>query len=706
MLKKALKINKLKWIPAATMAAGLQSAGGNPPANLQRPNIIFIMADDMGYSDVGCYGGEIQTPTLDRLAADGLRFTSFYSTARCWPSRTALITGYYPQQTNTDPLNKTAAQPSFVRPLPAYLKPYGYRCYHSGKWHVRPGMEQVLADGLFDRSYNVLDYDRKFNPRNNELEDQTLPPVTQPGFYEATEVASRALGFLSEHREKTPGQPFFLYLAFIEPHFPLQAPEVDIAKYRERYKAGWDKIREERYARISAMGLVNSPLPERVPEFENMWGWSTEKMKAALGPGEIATNPFWKDLTAEEKAFQAEKMAIHAAMVDRMDQEIGRITAWLEQTGQLANTLIMFASDNGASSEMMVRGGGHDRNAPLGSAKSFLCLGPGWACTANAPFRYSKGYVHEGGISSPFIVSWPAGIKDRGALRRTQGHMIDIVPTLAALAGGIPDGLRPADAPPLPGKNLLPAFAADVNVPRDELFFSHIGNLAISKDGWKAVKVKGGDWELYRQAEDRTETHNLAAQYPERLNSMTKRWAELNAAFEKQAGSQGSSKAGSRSDEEAEQSAETVNSDVRIFTFTGEQYEKLADVPALTAQNKITWRMEVKIDPACEAGAILMGNRSTPGSDAFFKITPSKGIQLYKGGKHLFRIDAKIPAGRWTAVKLVKDGAQFTLFIDGKKAGEARSAGLVEAMPCYLGGDPKAGNFAHGSIRNAAVETD
>jgi len=529
---------KRKLCSAASFGLALNSlASPQTPVAPGRPNIIFIMADDMGYSDAGCYGGEIHTPTLDRLAENGLRFTSFYSTARCWPSRTALITGYYPQQTNTDPLNNKKSLPSFVRLMPDYLKPYGYRCYHSGKWHVRPSVDQVVADGHFDRSYDVQDYDRKFNPRKNALDDQTLPPVTQTGFYEATEVASRALEFLGEHRTKTPNQPFFLYLAFIDPHFPLQAPEADIAKYRGRYTAGWDKIREERYARISAMGLVTGSLPERMPEFENAWGWSTEKMKAAIGPGETAANPFWKDLTAEEKAFQAEKMAIHAAMVDRMDQEIGRVVAWLEQNGQLNNTLIMFASDNGASSEMMVRGGGHDRNAAPGSAGSYLCLGPGWACTANTPFLYSKGYVHEGGVSSPFIVSWPAGIKDRGALRRTQGHMIDIVPTLAALVGGIPDGLRPADAPPLPGRNLLPAFAADVNIPRDELFFSHIGNLAISKDGWKAVKVKGGDWELYRQAEDRTETHNLAAQYPERLNSMTQRWESLSKEFEKQASS-------------------------------------------------------------------------------------------------------------------------------------------------------------------------
>lgn len=658
-----------------------------------KPNIVFIMADDMGYSDAGCYGGEIETPTLNRLAENGLRFAQFYNTARCWPSRTALMTGYYPQQTHTDPMDNKKILPSFARPIPAYLKPYGYRCYHSGKWHVRPGADRVLADGLFDRSYDVHDYDRKFNPKKNMLDDQPLPPVTEAGFYEATEVADRALEFLQEHREKTPEQPFFLYMAFIDPHFPLQAPAADIAKYRNRYHAGWDQIRNERFARISSMGLVNGPLPERETGFKNAWGWTTKKLQDAIGPGETAANPMWIDLTAEEKEFQAEKMAIHAAMIDRMDQEIGRVVAWLEQTGQLDNTLILFASDNGASSEMLIRGDGHNQDAPPGSAGSYLCLGPGWACTANTPFRYSKGYVHEGGIATPFIVSWPAGIKDRGALRHTEGHLIDIVPTLAELVGGIPDGVRPADAPPLPGRNLLPAFEADVKIPRDYLYFSHIGNEAILKEGWKAVRTKGRDWELYRREDDRTETQNLASQYPERLQALVQRWETLDARFKAQA-----------DESPAPEPTAKAGAEDPSSIFDGNRFEKLADVPALTAQNKITWRMEVMVDTDCEPGGILMGNRKTPGSDAFFKITPSKGIQLYKNGKHLFRMEAKLPPERWILVKVVKDGPRYTLYLDGARVGEAECAETVAAMPCYLGGDPNARNFAHCSIRNAAVE--
>jgi arylsulfatase len=347
------------------------------------------MADDLGYSDLGCYGGEIQTPNLDQLAENGLRFTHFYNCGRCWPSRTALITGCYPQQTNTDPLDKSASLPSFVRPLPAYLRPQGYRCYHSGKWHVKPAPEEVLKVGQFDRSYNALDYDRKFGSRNNQLDDRRLPPFSKSDFYIDTSITDYALEFLDEHRQQIPEQPFFLYLAYLAPHFPLQAPEEDIEKYRGKYSVGWDRIRAERYERITDMGLVRAPLPERETGFNNRWwGWSENKLKKEIGPGETIRNCHWEDLTSEEKAFQARKMEIHAASIDRMDQEIGRVVAWLKANGQSDNTLIMFASDNGASSEELIRGEGNDPNAVPGSAGSFLCLGPGWAWTANTPFRY------------------------------------------------------------------------------------------------------------------------------------------------------------------------------------------------------------------------------------------------------------------------------------------------------------------------------
>lgn len=533
------KTTKKTSLAAATTAAGMMVPGMNVALQAARPNIVFIMADDLGYSDLGCYGSEIETPVLDRLAENGLRFSTFYSYARCWPSRTALLTGFYPQQTNSDPLRQGAVLPSFVRPLPRHLKAQGYGCYHVGKWHVRPGSENPLEPGGamdfgFDHSYNAFTWNNFFANFADRLDGERVPPAG-PEYYSTTETVTRALDFLQDHQTKDPGRPFFLYLAFLAPHFPLHAPEEDIERYHGRYDAGWDQVRQERYDQLVSMGLVNTPLSERMTDFTD--GPMTQnELKERIGPGETATNVHWVDLSDEEKEFQAKKMEIHAAMVDRMDREIGRLVSWLEQTGQLNNTLIMFASDNGASSEILIRGDGHDPEAPAGSAKSYLCLGPGWAATANTPFRYSKKFVYGGGIASPLIVHWPAGIKDRGAIRHTEAHIIDILPTLTAAAGGTASDLFPEDAPPLPGKNLLPAFSGE-NILREEgLFFAHLGTRAIRKEGWKTVRYGNNPWELYCMEEDRAETRDVAQQYPERLNSLINRWETLNTEFAAQAG--------------------------------------------------------------------------------------------------------------------------------------------------------------------------
>lgn len=679
------------------------AADQNPKLNSQ-PNIIFILADDMGYSDVGCYGGEIRTPVLDHLAENGIRFTQFYSAARCWPSRAALMTGFYPQQTNTDPPKSGVSMPSYVRLLPAYLKPNGYRCYHSGKWHVRPGVDKVVEKGGFDRSYHVTDYNRYFTPRSAELDDKRIVPKLHPDFYTTTETVNYALDFLGQHQAQFSEQPFFLYLAFVSPHFPLQAPEEDIAKYRELYEVGWDQIRESRYDRMQSMGLVNGPLSARMPDFKN-WGasLSTEELKAVIGSGETATNTYWNSLTDEEKVFQAEKMAIHAAMVDRMDQEIGRLVSWLESTGELDNTLIFFASDNGASSEQIIRADGHDPSASPGSAGSFLCLGPGWACTANTPFRYSKGYVHEGGIASPLIVHWPAEIKDKGGIRHTQGHLIDILPTLADVAGGIPKGLRLSDAPPLPGRSLRAAFCADVEVDRKELFFSHMGNCAIRQGDWKAVKVNGGSWELYQTAQDRAETVNLFQSSPERLATMIYQWQTLNHDFSAQAATALSTD--SQIEQRVENNFKKLEKNGQEYVFSGQEHEVLPDTPALTMQNDIIWHMEVNIDITCAPGAILLGNRITPQrKTTFFKITPSRGVQLFKDGRLMFKIPMEIPRERWVAVTVVKSGPKFVVYLDGKSVGSVHLTEPVVSVPCYLGGDPRVNEFATCSIRNAAVE--
>ena len=491
----------------------------------------------MGFADAGCYGGEIATPNLNGLAANGLRFTQFYNTARCWPTRSALLTGYYPQEIRMDP--PRGRLPEWTRLLPHYLKPLGYRSYHSGKWHVT-GAPRSLADGGFDRSYRLEDHDRNFYPTNVWLDDVRLPPVAKDSHYYTTVAfADFMIQCLKEHAEKCPSQPFFGYLAFTVPHFPLQAPPEDIARYRDRYLAGWDVMRRQRYERQLKMGLVNCQLSEREPAIVPRWNLSEAQLHEQISSNEVAHGVAWDELNEAEKRFQATKMAIHAAMIDRMDHEIGRVLDQLKAMGALDNTIVMFASDNGASAEFLNRGDRHDPLAPAGSGGSFLCLGPGWSTMCNTPFRLHKSWVHEGGISSPLIVQWPKGIATKGEWRHSVGHVIDIVPTLLELTGAQPDkDWHGVTAPPLPGRSLAPAFATDINVPRDFLYFHHDENRALRIGDWKLVSKRPnvGDYELYDLSHDRSEQLNLAAKIPARVAAMEERWQEIENDFRQLAG--------------------------------------------------------------------------------------------------------------------------------------------------------------------------
>src|SRR5258706_3877414 len=437
-----------------------------------KPNVLIILADDMGFSDAACYGGEIATPNLDALAKEGLQFTAFYNTARCWPSRAALLTGYYAQAVRRDTVPGVKSGVAGTRPpwaplLPEVLKPLGYHCYHSGKWHLDGN---PMQNG-FERSYSLNDHDRYFAPRSHTEDGNPLPPVApDSGYYATTAIADHAIKCLKEHAEKRADEPFFEFLAFTAPHFPLQAPAEDVARYRDRYLRGWDILREERWQRMHAMKIGGSSLSavERNlgPPYAN-----PEAIKM-LGPYEV-NRPFaWNDLSEAQRDFQAKKMAVHAAMVDRMDREIGRVLAQLRAMRAADNTLILFLSDNGASAEMMVRGDGHDPAAECGTGATFLSLGPGWSTMANTPFRRHKTWVHEGGISTPLIVHWPVGIAARGELRNSPGHVIDIVPTILEVAGGkrIEEwgGQR---VPPAPGKSLVPLFAKDGAMTHDTLWW-------------------------------------------------------------------------------------------------------------------------------------------------------------------------------------------------------------------------------------------
>jgi arylsulfatase A-like enzyme len=503
----------------------------------QKPNLLVIVADDMGYADAGCYGGEIRTRNVDRLAAHGIRFTQCYSTGRCWPSRTSLLTGYYPQQVRMDP--PRGRLPAWTRVAPHYLKPLGYRCYHSGKWHLL-GAPKPVADGGFDHSYVLHDHDRFFAPKNHELDDQKLAPIQEgTDFYVTTAIANYATDFLKEHAERHRHLPFYCYLAFTAPHFPLHALQNDIARYRDGYLQGWDAIRAQRWKRQRAMGLVNCQAASLEPEVIPSWNLPRDKLREMIGPGEADRAVPWRDLTDVQQRFQATKMAIHAAMIDRMDREIGRVLDQIERMNALENTLILFVSDNGASAEQIIRGDQHDPSAAPGSARSYLCLGPGWSSAANTPFRLHKSWVHEGGIASPLIVHWPAGLRARGELRHDPCHFIDIVPTLLDAAGGgkVSAVWNGKTAPPLPGKSLVPAFAESGTVAHEFLYFHHLSNRAIRVGDWKLVaKGEDGPWELYDLRIDRCESKNLAATYPDRVAEMSRLWQKCETEFREQAG--------------------------------------------------------------------------------------------------------------------------------------------------------------------------
>ncbi len=507
------------------------------------PHLVFILADDMGYSDLGSYGAEIiRTPNLDRLAEDGLRFTDFYNTGRCWPTRTSLMSGYYPHQVLSDPLEGLDYQAQEVRAvneswLPALLKEAGYRCYHSGKWHlfrrIPEHYQYTHTEVGFDHSYRTQD-GRHLRPRQL-WEDGKEAILPGPGeTYEASvAIVDHAIQYLEEHHRDHPGTPFFQYLAFIAPHFPLQALREDIDHYREKFLMGWDEVRELRMENRKQMGFTDHPLHPPEPERFAPWNLTPEELVEQIDPHETGRAVPWDELTPPQQEFQAMKMAIHAAMVSRMDREVGRYLEALERMGYLENTVIFFCSDNGASTEIMNRADKHTIGSVPGSADSYLCLGPGWSTAANTPFRLHKTWVHEGGIATPLIVHWPEGIDEHGAFREIPSHIIDIAPTILELAGSDPSRLDGRATHP--GISLVPSLAEDRLTGRPPIFFHHEKKKALRHGNWKITTIEeNGPWELYDLSGDRGETEDLSASEPERLEELTGLWEKQRAAIEAQ----------------------------------------------------------------------------------------------------------------------------------------------------------------------------
>jgi len=489
----------------------------------QPPNVLLIMVDDMGYSDLGCYGGEIKTPNLDKLAYEGLRFSQFNNCARCWPTRAALLTGYYPQQIGRDNAPGILGGGRGVRPdwaplVPIYLKEAGYRSYHSGKWHI----DGMPVESGFDHSYYLADQGRFFNPQLHYVDDVQQTPIKRgSGYYATVEIADRAIEHLKDHHENHADEPFFSYVAFTAPHFPLHALPEDIEAVGDRYEAGWNKHRKERWQRIKELGIVQGELSQVEPEQGPPYHFPDAF--EILGDGEVRFPLEWKSLTPEQKKFQQAKMTIHAAMIERVDKEIGRIIAQLKEMDAYDNTIIMFLSDNGASAEIMVRDDGHDPRAEAGSADTYLCLGPGWSTMCNTPFRKHKTWVHEGGSCTPFIVHWPDGIEASGELRYTHGHVTDIVPTILDLVSISSDGLSQVD---FPGQSLKPLFEKDTNWLHPTWYY-HEGNRAIRIGDWKLVAAKEESWELFNLKKDRTESDNLADSNQSKILEMENQWNNM-----------------------------------------------------------------------------------------------------------------------------------------------------------------------------------
>ncbi|MEO1618087.1 MAG: arylsulfatase [Planctomycetota bacterium] len=494
------------------------------------PNILLILADDLGFSDLGCYGGEIETPVLDRLAEAGIRFSQCYNTGRCWPTRASLMTGFYAQEVRRDFLpgvlsGGAGKRPAWAVMLPEMLNQVGYRCYHTGKWHLDG---DPIKAGFVSSSPN--NPGRYFQPIVDDKGRKVKPLAFRDDFYVTTAMASDAVKNLREHAEHHAEKPFFQYLAFTAPHFPLHALPEDIAKYDDVYLSGWDAIRNQRWDRMTELGILETGV-SRPSGAESTLGppYHFPDAFERLGPAEVNRPVAWESLNEKQKVFQAKKMAIHAAMVDRMDREIGRVIDQLEQSGVFENTLVFFLSDNGASAEIMVRGDGHDPSAEPGSGATYLCLGPGWSTVGNTPFRRHKTWTHEGGIATPLIAHWPSGIESQGRVYRGVHHAIDIAATILDVA----QASQPEDAPQLTGQSFRGALEGEIVRPKRMLWWYHDGHRAIRIGDWKAVAPYQRPWELYDLSKDRIESNDLASAYPKRLERLKAAWqSQLDHATE------------------------------------------------------------------------------------------------------------------------------------------------------------------------------
>jgi len=538
--------------------SGCHTASQVSTRTTRRPNILLIMSDDMGFSDLGCYGSEIHTPNLDSLAADGLRFTQFYNCARCCPTRASLMTGLYPHQAGVGHMTADSGFDSYRGELnnrcvtiAEVLRSTGYRTYMAGKWHVAraigkdgPKYNWPLQRG-FERFYGTITgagsyYDPTTLCRDNTYITPENDPEYKPAqFYYTHALSDHAVRYIAEHYQQSPDKPFFMYLAYTAAHWPMHALERDIAKYKGKYDGGYEPIRRQRFERMKAMGLIHKD-----------WDLSPQA-------GD------WKGVAPKD--WEARCMEVYAAMIDAMDQGIGRIVAELKKQAAFDNTLIFFLQDNGGCAETMGRGPAINKkwldgvadNRPMapdelqpkiwppmktrdgrpvrggptvmpGPADTYIGYGRNWANVSNTPFREYKHWVHEGGISTPLICHWPAGIKAHGGLCHDTGNLIDIMATCVDVAGAkYPTDRQGQKVQPMEGVSLRPTFKGK-SLDERTIFWEHEGNRAVRQGHWKLVSKHPGGWELYDISTDRTEMHDLAAKHPEKVQELQvlyERWA-------------------------------------------------------------------------------------------------------------------------------------------------------------------------------------
>ncbi len=519
----------------------------------ERPNIILMMADDMGYSDLGCYGGEMETPNLNELAKNGLRFTQFYNTGRCCPTRACLLTGLYPHQAGIGWMMSDRGYDGYRGDLNNHcvtiaqaLKPAGYSTYGVGKWHVTkhtqpdgPKFNWPLQRG-FERFYGTITgagsfYDPGTLTRDNTMVSPFADPEYQPDqYYYTNAISDHVVRFIKEHKQHKQDEPFFMYVAYTCAHWPMHALQEDIARYRGKYDKGYGEYRKARLERLRKLGLI-----------DKTWELSPQ-------------HGDWENV--EHKEWEARCMEVYAAMIYRMDQGIGRIVETLKETGNYDNTLVLFLQDNGGCQEGVGRRGNSKRPAkatrpkiaddairldvipkqnragvptlqgPLvmpGPEDTYIAYGIDWANVSNTPFREYKHFVHEGGISTPLIAHWPEGISRKGELEPQPGHLIDLMATCVDLAqANYPKTVKGEAIRPMEGVSLVPAFSGKSLSRGDAIFWEHEGNRAVRDGIWKLVAKENQPWELYNMETDRTEMHDLSKKYPERVAEMSRRWDE------------------------------------------------------------------------------------------------------------------------------------------------------------------------------------